>query len=268
MGIPLLPPSKTPKVTVVGGGLGDPELLTIKGMKTLQHADVVLYDALVHPDLLGHVPPHAVRVYVGKRRQCKAFTQNEINALVVKYAQQYGHVVRLKGGDPYVFGRGMEELQAAQAAGIETAYVPGISSAIGAAGVAGISVTLRGTSRSFWVMTATTETGELNPELAEAVQTQATVVVLMGLAKLDEITALYMTAGRGNIPIAVIENASLPEQRSWVGTLQTIGSEVAANQPLGPTVLVIGEVVKHRILPLFCKQVPAVNTSSYTQYPG
>ena len=122
---------------MVGAGIGDPELITLKGVKALQSADVVLYDALANEALLQHTPPTTALVYVGKRRGAKAYTQDEINERIVAYAHCCGHVVRLKGGDPFVFGRGHEELQFAQEHGLQTAYVPGISSTLAAAAAAG-----------------------------------------------------------------------------------------------------------------------------------
>lgn len=232
-----------PRLTVVGAGIGDPDLITIKAVKALQQADVVLYDALVNESLFEYIRPEAVRVYVGKRRQHKAFSQEEINQLIVGYARDYGHVVRLKGGDPFVFGRGHEEMQYAASQGVATDYIPGISSAIAGAGAAGIPVTLRGVSRSFWVLTATTDTGDLNPEIWEAAGTNATVVILMGLAKIQEIAAIFESAGKTDLPVAVIQNATLPTQKTIFGTVKDI---VTSSKDAGagtPAILVFGEVV-------------------------
>ncbi len=235
-----------PRLTVVGAGIGDPELITLKGVKALRLADVVLYDALVSEELLDHAPPSAVRVYVGKRRGAKSYTQDEINERIVVYANCCGHVVRLKGGDPFVFGRGMEEMQFAQQQGISVEYVPGVSSAIAAAGAAGIAVTLRGASRGFWTLTATTDTGDLNPEIFVAAQTNATVIILMGLAKLAEIAAAFTAAGKSDLPIAVIQNASLPQQQEILGTVANIVEQVERIGSSSPAVIVVGEVVQHR----------------------
>jgi len=236
-----------PRLTVVGAGIGDPELITLKGVKALRSAEVVLYDALVSEELLDHAPPSAVRVYVGKRRGAKACTQDEINERIVVYAHCYGHVVRLKGGDPFVFGRGMEEMQFAQRQGLSVEYVPGVSSAIAAAGAVGIAVTLRGASRGFWTLTATTDTGELNPEILVAAQTNATVVILMGLAKLADIAAAFAAAGKSALPVAVIQNASLPQQHEVFGTVADIVAQVEQFGIGSPAVIVVGEVVQHRI---------------------
>lgn len=237
----------TPRLTVVGAGIGDPDLITVKAIKALQSADVVLYDALVNESLLDYAPAIATRIYVGKRRGAKAYTQDEINERIVAYAKCCGHVVRLKGGDPFVFGRGQEEMEFAQAHEIETAYVPGISSSIAGAGSAGISVTLRGASRSFWTLTATTDTGDLNPEIYTAAQTDATVVILMGLSKIGEIAAAFQSAGKNDLPVAVIQNASLLEQQEVFGTVTDIAEQVEKFRIGSPAVIIVGEVVRHRI---------------------
>lgn len=236
-----------PRLTVVGAGIGDPDLITLKAIKALQSADAVLYDALVNEALLDYAAPGAAKVYVGKRKGAKAFTQEEINERIVAYAHCCGHVVRLKGGDPFVFGRGLEEMQYAQSQGIPAGYIPGVSSAIAGAGAAGIAVTTRGASRSFWVITATTDTGELNPEIFTAAATDATVVVLMGLAKLGEIAQAFQAAGKSEIPVAVIQNATLPGQREVFGTVADIPEKVLESDIGSPAVIVIGAVVQHRV---------------------
>jgi uroporphyrin-III C-methyltransferase len=241
------PSSKTPRLTVVGAGIGDPELITLKAIRVLGEADVVLYDALVPTDLLEYAPSGAARIYVGKRRQHKAFSQDEINELIVGYAKDFGHVVRLKGGDPFVFGRGFEEMQYAQNHGVEAGYVPGVSSAIAAPAAAGIPVTLRGVSRSFWVLTATTDTGALNPEIETAAQTDATLVILMGLAKIAEIADIFSKAGKSDLPVAVIQNATLPEQKVIAGRIADIAEKVQTSAAGSPAVIVAGEVVRHRL---------------------
>lgn len=235
-----------PRLTVVGAGIGDPELITLKAINALRCADAVLYDALVNEELLAYAPPAAARVYVGKRRGEKNLSQEEINERIIAYAHCCGHVVRLKGGDPFVFGRGLEEIQYAQSQGIPAAYIPGISSAIAGAGAAGIAVTLRGASRGFWVLTATTDTGDLNPEVFTAAETDATVVILMGLAKLPEIARAFEAAGKGEMPVAVVQNATLPEQKEVFGTIADIATKAAEARIGSPALIVVGEVVRHR----------------------
>lgn len=145
----------TPKLTVVGAGPGDPELITIKAVNTLKTAKVVLYDALINRDLLEYAPS-AEHIFVGKRKDKHRFSQDEINDLIVMYALERGHVVRLKGGDPFIFGRGSEEINYARSKGLETDVVSGITSSIAVPANVGIPLTQRGTSESFWVITGTT----------------------------------------------------------------------------------------------------------------
>ena len=162
---------KEPRITLVGAGPGDADLITIKGIKALKTADVVLYDALVNEELLEFAPEHAVKVYVGKRSGDHSFSQGNINKLMIDYAINYGHVVRLKGGDPFVFGRGYEELDFAASYSIPATVIPGISSAISVPGLQQIPVTHRGLSESFWVVTGTTSDGKVSKDLFEAART-------------------------------------------------------------------------------------------------
>ena len=233
-----------PFVTLVGAGPGDPDLITLKGIKAIKKADVILYDALVNEKLLDLAPEHCVKIYVGKRAERLSTKQESINQLLVDYALTHGDVVRLKGGDPFVFGRGGEEIAFVRKHGIETAVVPGISSAIGLTGLQQIPLTYRGESESFWVITGSTKDGNLSEDLYQAVKTDATVVVLMGYGKLKEIVELYQSYGRGELPIALIQNGSLPTERIALGTIDTILDE-AKEKLLGvPAIIVIGEVVR------------------------
>jgi uroporphyrin-III C-methyltransferase len=240
---------KKSKLSVVGAGLGDPDLITLKAVKAIQNADVILYDSLIHPAVLGHAKTTATLIYAGKRRGHKAYQQQEINDLIVGYALRDMHVVRLKGGDPFVFGRGREEMQYAENQGIECEYIPGVSSAIGAAGAIGIPVTFRGLSQSFWVITATTDKDTLSPDIAAAAQSNATVVILMGLARLQEIVDIYSQNANNLLPIAIISNATLPNETAVIGEIETIVDLVAASEIVSPAVIVIGSVVSlaHRL---------------------
>lgn len=236
-----------PKITLVGAGPGDTELISLKGLKALSTADVVLYDALVDDALLEYIPKNALRIFVGKRANHHAYSQLEINQMMVKYAQSNGHVVRLKGGDPFVFGRGGEELEYAAQYRIPTSVVPGISSSIALAGIQGIPLTFRGISESFWVITGATTAGSISKDIYTAATTAATVVVLMGLNKLPEIVQIYQEAGREKLPIAVIQNGSLPDERIALGTMDHIVARVKEQGIGAPAVIVIGEVVaKHK----------------------
>jgi uroporphyrin-III C-methyltransferase len=232
-----------PKLTLVGAGPGDGELITLKGIRALRQADVVLYDDLANDSLLDFAPEQALKTYVGKRAGKASFTQEEINTLIVRLAQEHGHVVRLKGGDPYVFGRGFEEFDYARQYGIQCDVVPGVSSSIAVAASQGIPVTSRGVSESFWVITGTTRNGELADDLRLAVQSKATVIVLMGLSKVNEICAMYCQAGRGHVPMAVVQNGTRPDEQSVIGQVWNIPKLVAEQGVGAPAVLIIGEVV-------------------------
>ncbi len=233
-----------PKITLVGAGPGDPDLITIKGINALGEADVVLYDALVNPELLKYVPLKAKKVYVGKRNGQHTFSQDEINKLLVDYAFSHGHVVRLKGGDPFVFGRGSEELDYADTFNIETDLVPGISSSIGVPALQRIPVTHRGTSESFWVLTGRNSEGKVPDDVKLAAQSGATVVILMGLGKLKEIVSIYQSYNRNSTPVAVIQNGSLPTENIALGSIDTIVEAVKQEGISAPAIIVIGEVVR------------------------
>jgi uroporphyrin-III C-methyltransferase len=232
-----------PKLTVLGAGPGDKELITLKGVKALSQANVVLYDALVNEELLSYVPKESLKIYVGKRNSNHEYTQEQINNLIVDFAFTHGNVVRLKGGDPFVFGRGKEELDYAEAFNIPTEFIPGISSSISVPGIAGIPVTHRGVSESFWVITGTTKEGKLSKDVIAAAKTNATVVILMGLNKIAEITEVFKNSGKGNTSVAIIQDGSLPSQKTVIGDINTIEGEVKKNNIQAPAVIVIGDVV-------------------------
>lgn len=231
------------KVTLVGAGPGDIELITLKGLKAIQQADVILYDALVNEELLDEAP-NAIKIFVGKRKGFKAYSQEEINRLIVDNAFLHGHVVRLKGGDSFVFGRGSEEIQYVEAFGIETTVVPGISSSISVPALAGIPVTHRGVSNSFTVISGTLSQGELNPEVKHVAKSNGTVVILMGISKLPEIVEIYKKIGKENEAIAIIKNGSLPSQTSLIGTIDSIVDLARNDENQGPGIIVIGSVVE------------------------
>ncbi|MBC2838933.1 uroporphyrinogen-III C-methyltransferase [Robiginitalea sp. SC105] len=233
------------KLTVIGAGPGDPELITLKALRVLEQADVVLYDALVSTELLAHAP-RAECIFVGKRKGCVSFRQPQINDLIVARGQQGKHVVRLKGGDPFVFGRGAEEMAHAAAHGLEVAVVPGISSGLSVPASQHIPVTLRGVAEGFWVITGTTREHALSKDVALAAQSSATVVILMGMSKLAEITRLFQASGKGDTPVAVIQEGTTSRERMCVGTVDSIVDLVAREGLSNPAVIVIGETVRHR----------------------
>ncbi|RFS18108.1 uroporphyrinogen-III C-methyltransferase [Emticicia sp. C21] len=231
------------KLTLVGAGPGDAELITLKGIKALQKADVVLYDALANHSLLEYVSDNAIVVNVGKRKGQHSYAQFEINEMIVEYALKFGHVVRLKGGDPFVFGRGYEELEYARAFGIETEVIPGVSSSVGVAGVNQIPITHRDIARSFWVVTGHTSDGLLPNDLKLAAQSSATVVILMGMSKLDEIVAIFSENGKKDTPIAIIQHGTTQKQKSIYGQVNDIQAKVNESGISNPAVIIIGEVV-------------------------
>ncbi|WP_264564861.1 uroporphyrinogen-III C-methyltransferase [Flavobacterium sp. N3904] len=233
-----------PKLTIVGAGPGDAELITLKAIKALENADVVLYDALVNEELLQYAKQAEI-IFVGKRFGCHAYSQDQINDLIVSMAQKYGHVVRLKGGDPFVFGRGSEEIDFAQQFGIETAIVPGISSALGVPACNGISLTQRKVAESFWVITGTTSDHKLSKDVALASQSSATVVILMGMNKLEEIVVLYQNNRTDDLPIAIIQNGTKTTEKKVIGTISSITTLVKENEIASPAIIIIGEVVKN-----------------------
>ena len=236
---------KVPKLTVVGAGPGDLELITLKAIKTLRDADVILYDALVDDELLDYAPK-AEHIFVGKRKGCYAYHQEQINELIVSRAYSQGHVVRLKGGDPFVFGRGAEEMEYAAQQGLEVAMVPGISSCISVPAAQHIPVTRRGAAESFWVITGTTRNHKLSGDIKLAAKSSATVVILMGMSKLPEITALFEKEGKARTPVAIIQNGTLENEKTGVGTVSTIVEVVEREKLANPAIIIIGEVVHSR----------------------
>jgi len=231
------------KLTLVGAGPGDAELITLKGIKALKSADVVLYDALANDTLLEFAPQNAIKVNVGKRKGKHSCKQEEINQLIVSYALQYGHVVRLKGGDPFVFGRGYEEIEWAKSYGIATDVIPGVSSAVGVPGMLQIPVTHREIARSFWVLTGHTLDGKLPHDIQIAAQSSATIVILMGMSKLDEICAIFADLSKENLPVAIIQEGTTENQKTVFGTISDITLKVKQANVSNPAIIIIGEVV-------------------------
>ncbi|MRI01549.1 uroporphyrinogen-III C-methyltransferase [Kriegella sp. EG-1] len=236
---------KRPFLTVVGAGPGDVELITLKAIKALQNADVVLYDALVDVELLKYAD-QAELIFVGKRKGCYSYQQEQINELIVERAKSRGHVVRLKGGDPFVFGRGAEEMEYAAKHGVAVAMVPGISSALSVPAAQNIPVTKRGATESFWVITGTTKEHKLSSDVQLAAKSNATVVILMGMSKLSQIVALFKSEGKSEMPIAIIQNGTKDSEKTGISTINSIEKEVEKLALTNPAIIIIGEVVKHR----------------------
>jgi len=206
---------KEPKLTVVGAGPGDVELITLKAIKALKNANVVLYDALVDVELLQYAT-NAEHIFVGKRRGCYSYQQEQINELIVSRAKSHGHIVRLKGGDPFVFGRGAEEMEYAAS------------------------------TESFWVITGTTKEHKLSTDVELAAKSNATVVILMGMSKLSQIVTLFKKEGKDETPIAIIQNGTRNNEKLGLGTITSIEKEVERQELANPAIIIIGEVVRHR----------------------
>ena len=237
---------KKPKLTVVGAGPGDIDLITVKAIKVLKTADVVLYDALVNEELLNYINPEAQQVFVGKRRGCYRYQQEQINELIVSYAKANGHVVRLKGGDSFIFGRGAEEMEYAANFGLEVDIVPGISSSLAVPAYQNIPLTKRGSAESFWVITGTTKEHKISSDIELAAKSNATVVVLMGMSKLPQIVNLFKAEGKENLPVAIIQEGTTTREKIGIGTVNTIENIVVKEDLKNPAIIVLGEVVKHR----------------------
>ena len=231
-------------VYLVGAGSGDPELLTLKALRVMQRADVVLYDSLVSEDILDMCAVTAEKIFVGKRRANHALPQEGINELLVKHALANKTVVRLKGGDPFIFGRGGEELQEVVRHGICFESIPGITAASAAANRAGIPLTHRDHAQAVKFVTACKKLGAPNEDYSELLDSTQTVVFYMGLHRLGEMTKGLMAAGRDSeTPFAIISHASLPTQQVLIGTLDDIAEQQAvANLPT-PALLIMGDVV-------------------------
>lgn len=239
----------TPKgeVYLVGAGPGDPELLTLKALRLMQQADVVIYDRLVSQPIMDLCRRDAEKVYVGKARSNHAVPQEGINALLVEYAQQGKRVCRLKGGDPFIFGRGGEEIEELFAAGVPFQVVPGITAASGCSAYAGIPLTHRDYAQSVRFLTGHLKEG--SPELPwqELVYENQTLVLYMGLVGLEKICQRLIEHGqRPNMPVALVSKGTTPDQCVIEGTLADIASQVTAYQIQAPTLTIIGEVVRLR----------------------
>jgi uroporphyrin-III C-methyltransferase/precorrin-2 dehydrogenase/sirohydrochlorin ferrochelatase/uroporphyrin-III C-methyltransferase len=233
------------KVYLVGSGPGDPELLTVKALRLIQTADVVLYDRLVSKAILDLIPTGVSRIRVGKKSGHHCVPQAEINQLLVNSAQKNRQVVRLKGGDPYIFGRGSEEALALRAHGIKFEVVPGITSAAGCSAYAGIPLTHRGLSRSVQLLTGHFRDNEpLNVDWQKLADPQTTLVIYMGLANLDKICQSLIEAGLdASTPAAAVQNATTTRQRRVISNLNKLVSDVEQSELQSPVIIIIGQVV-------------------------
>ena len=239
------------KVYLVGAGPGDAGLMTLKGKALLETCDVVLYDALVSEEILAMINPIAEKIHAGKRRGYHSLLQEETTRLLIEKAKEYAIVVRLKGGDPFIFGRGGEELADLRSAGIMVEVVPGITSGIAAPAYAGIPLTHRDFSSSVIFVTGHESAGKYRPQInwtAIALAAE-TIVVYMGLHNLDEIVTKLISAGLSeSVPVALIRQGTRPDQSELIGCLGNIVELVHENHFVPPAIAVIGNIVNFREL--------------------
>jgi uroporphyrin-III C-methyltransferase/precorrin-2 dehydrogenase/sirohydrochlorin ferrochelatase len=231
------------RVTIVGAGPGDPDLLTLKALQALQQADVVVYDRLVAPGIVDYARRDAERIYVGKSSGRRGRTQDEINRLLRDHACRGRHVVRLKGGDPLIFGRGGEERDFLRHSDIAVEMVPGITAASGCGAAAGIPLTHRDFAHAVTFVTGHTKDGDPGPDWQNLARLGHTLVVYMGVAVAGEVADRLISFGMAaSTPVAVIENGTTAEQRVFTGTLRGLGALIAGNRIGSPALVVIGEV--------------------------
>lgn len=244
---------QTGEVYLVGAGPGDPDLLTFKALRLMQQADIVFYDRLVSPEILALVRREAKQVYVGKQRAWHTVRQEQINQLLLQYAKQGKRVLRLKGGDPFIFGRGGEEIETLASENITFQVVPGVTAASGCASYAGIPLTHRDYSQSCIFVAGQLKQGELDLNWPALVQARQTVVVYMGLAGLAVLSQHLQQHGmQANMPVAIIQQGTTTQQKVWVSTIAEISELAEREKPTAPTLLIIGEVVKlHKSLSWF-----------------
>ena len=233
------------EVYLVGGGPGDPDLLTFRALRLMQQADVVLYDRLVAPAIVDLVRKEAQRIYVGKQSDSHTVPQSELNSLLVTLAQQGKRVLRLKGGDPFIFGRGGEEIEELAAAGIPFQVVPGITAAAGCASYAGIPLTHRDYAHSCLFVTGHLKDGKLDFNWPALLQPKQTVAIYMGVKGIDVLQKNLLEQGMPpDMPAAIIQQGTTPNQKVYVGKVGTLVQTVADEEVKPPSMIVIGEVVK------------------------
>ena len=227
---------------IIGSGPGDVELLTVKAYKILAKADIVLFDNLINDDLLDIAPKNCIKTYVGKKPFGKYVSQQDINELIGYYCKRYRYVVRLKGGDPYIYGRGFEEWTVAKQLGVDVTYVPGITSMQGV-GTWDIPLTHRGSSEGIWVLTGMKSDGTVASDLSLAVQSNSTVVIYMGMRKLSEIARRYVMHGKGDTPAAIVQDATKPGSRRVRCAVRDLAKCSREANMRSPAIIVIGNVV-------------------------
>ncbi|AYH00793.1 uroporphyrinogen-III C-methyltransferase [Pectobacterium parmentieri] len=244
------------EIWLVGAGPGDAELLTLKALRAIQQADVVVYDRLVSAEIMDLVPEQALCIDVGKTRGCHRLSQEKINQLLVELAQAGQRVIRLKGGDPFIFGRGGEEMNYAQQAGIVCHVVPGITAATGCAAAVGLPLTHRACAQSVRFVTGHSCDGEPQLDWPTLADSQQTLVFYMGLSHSSRLCQRLIEHGlSAQTPVAIIERGTQPDQRLLTATLATLPALLARYQPQSPSLLVVGDVVR------FCRH-PALGVDA------
>lgn len=231
-------------LSLVGAGPGDPDLITLKAIKTLQNADAILYDALANDTLLQYASAGCQTIYVGKRCSQHHYTQKQINNRIISLASTCRRIVRLKGGDPGVFGRAQEEIEVARQYGMDVEIIPGISSTLGIAGANGFPLTARGYSESIWIGTGTTRAGHPSADLLLAAKSSATLVILMAMHNLEAIQQILMPAGKASTPIAIIVNGTTTNQQLILSTVSEMVEVAREEQITHPAILIVGSVVR------------------------
>ncbi len=235
-------------VAIVGAGPGDPDLLTFKALRRLQEADVVLYDKLVGPEIVDYARRDADRIYVGKAKANHSKSQDEINTLMAEHALAGKRVVRLKGGDPFIFGRGGEEMDYLQSRGVAVEVVPGVTAAAGCAAAAGIPLTLRGTALAVTFLTGHARDGEPDLDWASLAGGKQTLAIYMGVSTAAVVAERLIEHGlSASTSVAVIENGTRPEQRIVAGSLAELGGRLQSEGITGPALIIVGEVARKAV---------------------
>lgn len=233
------------KVYLVGAGPGDPDLLTVKAARLIREAQVIVYDALVSPEIMALIPAEVELIYAGKERGNHAIPQDDINLLLVRLARQGKRVLRLKGGDPYTFGRGGEEVETLADNGIPVEVVPGITAAAGVAAYAGIPLTHRNYAQACVFVTGNLKDGSMNLDWPGLARRRQTVVIYMGLHGLTVLCAKLIEHGLPpDWPAAIVQQGTTPHQRTVTGTLATLPELARTSQLKAPTLIIVGEVVR------------------------
>jgi uroporphyrin-III C-methyltransferase len=239
---------KKPLITITGTGPGDPELISYKGIKAIAEADVIVYDKFINVEILNYARPECYKVELNKNEYGCNYLQCEINKKLVDLARKYGHLVRLKPGDPLIFEKGYEEITYAESQGIKTEIIPGISTTTGIAAAEKIPLTLYGIYESVWTISGKSDAEIFNEEIKLAAQSRATVVINMGMHRLQQIIKIYKMFGKSNQTVSIIQNTSMLTINKGIGTINTIDKIVKEKELSDPAVIIIGNTVNSNLL--------------------